>query len=287
MTHGQTLQRFPIYAMARFYCFSCGFSVVPLWHGSKARVFAGNHSQEWFPCDQHLRKWFCTPTRRGIAIVPGEISDNLSIIDFDVPGSYEAWYAAIRFAAPRVLSARGVHVYVRVREMVKNGKGVFAGHEFGDIIAHGNITAPPSVHPSGHVYRWDGDPRCIPTINALSDIGVERRTPHQAQQLPVIPTSPARLTSISQIKNPIAYVAAALSRETDQIRRTPQGRRNYQLYRSALKLAKYTEMVSDVDIVQALAQAASDAGMTDADDGILCTIHSGLRNGSVMRATSC
>jgi len=275
----ELLVRCPVYRAARFYCFSCGFSVVPLRPRSKKRLFDGNHFQTWFPRDDHLRKWFTGKTPYGIAIVPGEVSGNLVIIDFDAPGSYDAWYQATQFDAPCVRSARGVHVYVRVKEMLKNGKGRFQGRVFGDVIAHGNITAPPSVHPSGVVYRWQGDPRRVPQIRRLEDVGVERISPTGGRQL--AKRRPVKTTSVNLhgVKHPKAYVNAAVTREYQKIVSTPDGQRNHQLYESALKLAKYTEIISEHQLIQDLQRAALAAGMTEADDGILPTIRSGLRHG--------
>lgn len=81
------------------------------------------------------------------------------------------------------------------------------------------------------------------------------------------------------VKHPKAYVTAAVTREYQKIVSTPGGRRNHQLYESALKLAKYTEIITEQELIQELQRAALSAGMTEAEDGILPTIRSGLRHG--------
>jgi hypothetical protein len=280
MSYLELRHRFPVYAYARWYCFACGFSVVPLMPQSKARAFKGNHFQEWLPCDEHLRKWFCTSKPYGIAIVPGEVSGNLVIVDFDELPIYQTWLSLVAGAGelPAVRSSRGVHVYVRVKTMLKNGDAAFEGQVFGQVIGHGNITAPPSVHPSGATYKWLGDPRRIPTIANIADLGIERQTPNQDQRVDrPVQKVPLRGLKTGSIRNPQAYVSAAIRQEVDKVRQTKKGARNRELFYAARKLAKYRSVVSEDLIIRELQSAAAAAGMTETDDSITPTIHSGFR----------
>lgn len=171
------LQTYPTYALARWYVNACGFSVLPLKPRSKQRLFAGTTFQTWMPREDQLHKWFCTKQPYGLAIVPGEVSGNLVILDFDDLMVYQVWISLMPGAAelPCVRSARGVHVYIRLQALPQGGKGMFEGLVFGDIVTRGTITAPPSIHPSGHQYTWAaGDPRCVPLFSCLAVLGVER-----------------------------------------------------------------------------------------------------------------
>ena len=285
-TYYARLQQYPTYRAARFYCFQCGFSVVPLHHQSKARLFKGTHFQEWYPCDQHLQKWWCNRHDYGLAIVPGEISNNLVILDFDAPGSFDAWHQATGLETPRVRTRRGVHVYVRLSEMVQNGKGSFQGRIFGDVIAHGNITAPPSRHPSGHQYAWEGDPRTVPLFPCLASLSVTRIAPDggTAQPRKAMPKARRGGTQIygietGTITNKLAYARAALTGERRKVANAPEGQRNQALYRAALTLAKFVNILSENTIMQELHNGAIAAGMTEHRDSITPTIRSGLRTG--------
>jgi hypothetical protein len=74
------------------------------------------------------------------------------------------------------------------------------------------------------------------------------------------------------------YVQAALAAETEAVRLAPEGTRNDQLNRSAVKLGRLVPHLVDRDTVRAaLTAAARDAGLTARETGR--TISSGLRAG--------
>lgn len=270
------------YQMARWYCFSCGFSVIPLKPRSKQRLLAGTTFQTWYPRDDHLKKWFCTPQPYGIAIVPGEVSGNLVILDFDEFSVYQVWASLVPGAleCPIVQSARGVHVYVRLQTMPFSQSftdGMFEGLIFGQIIARGTITAPPSVHPSGHVYQWaGGDPRHVPVYDHLSSIGIERVEPERRPAEKPLHKRPVNAEGIASIE---AYVYAAIRGEQQHLLRltADSHNRNNQLFRSALKLSKYLDLAPARLIETELEHTARQIGL--APDEIGATIQRGLRYG--------
>jgi hypothetical protein len=83
----------------------------------------------------------------------------------------------------------------------------------------------------------------------------------------------------ADIRAPLAYAQAAVAGEVRKIHDAGNGQRNNQLYRSALKLAKYMDILSSSQLEEALIQAAQAAGMTEAEDGIRPTTRSGFRHG--------
>ncbi len=101
--------------------------------------------------------------------------NNLTVIDFD---SFDAWDAWEELAGDcellashsyRVLTARGVHVYLRTKEpMTSYSVGQI------DIKARwGYVLGEGSVHPTGAVYRGNGG--IIPTLpNVAGLFGLER-----------------------------------------------------------------------------------------------------------------
>lgn len=151
-----------------------GYSVIPITYRSKRpafdalRITRSMEGQEisWSvfkgrqATDRELRMWFTGP-KRNIGIVTG--FTGLVVIDFDTLSFYEAWCEwaagvggkALECAnhSFKVISNRGVHVYVTCDEAVES----FAIEHAVDIKARwGYVLAPPSVHPSGHEYVGGG-----------------------------------------------------------------------------------------------------------------------------------
>ena len=273
------------YRLARVYVYHCGFSVVPQWRKagdvklSKQLLFSGMQFQQRIPSSEELRKWFTTPTSRNLAIIPGEISDNLVILDFDEMDVFRLWLSLVPDVCdlPMVQTSRGMHVYFRLTQMIRNGQGFFEGYHFGQIIAHGNITAPPSVHGSGHVYCWHGDPLRVPYLTSLDDIGIERRNIRGIRPARPLPQPTGSVRVPWKIAHPQAYVQAAIAGECQKIVSEEEGKRNHRLYESAMKLAKYTGIGEQQTIMQALYDAALMAGLNHQE--IRTTIRSGLRQG--------
>jgi hypothetical protein len=264
------------YQHARLYMHHCGFSVAPMWFRQKSMLFNATAFAQRPPTPEHLRQWF-TGQARNIAVIPGAISDNLVIVDFDDFGAWQVFHALTGFAGPVVRTARGVHVYARCAEMpARNGQGFFEDLHVGQIIVNGNITAPPSVHPSGWVYQWHGSPQRVPYLRSLADIGIERRdvaTAVTAAPRP-LPRPACRGAWAAGIRDPRAYALAALRRECDQILNALAGHRNNQLYRAALKVAKYADVIPTEQLAEHLARAATRAGLDQAE--IRGTIRSGF-----------
>jgi hypothetical protein len=114
------------------------------------------HSQR--PTPEMLKQWFGggpidgTPVT-GLGVICGPVSGGLYCRDFDKPGAYETWRDGHRSVAsilPTVQTSRGHHVYARWDQPTKNedfGNGELRMRNLFTVL-------PPSVHPSGHVYRW-------------------------------------------------------------------------------------------------------------------------------------
>lgn len=163
-----------------------GFSVIPLHWRSKRPAFDALKASDCTDADgrpvwemfkerqaseQELRTWFSGP-RRNIGVVTGW--NGLVVIDFDNSDIYQTWYlwakiageytASIADSTYRVTSARGMHVYLLVEEPVTS-------YRIGEIDVKarwGYVLVPPSVHPSGYVYRSHNT--TIMQVKQLSDI---------------------------------------------------------------------------------------------------------------------
>lgn len=274
-----------MYRCAKLYVEHCGFSVVPQWHRQKSLLFDGTEFQRRPPTLEHLKKWF-GGAPRNLAIVPGAISDNLAILDFDEFGAWQVFHALTGYDGPVVRTGRGVHVYVRVKDLPeRNGQGFFEDLHFGQIIVRGSITAPPSVHPSGAVYQWHGSPQRIPYLRALSDIGADRRDVSEPTERRAKPLPQPGQNLAHGIQRPDAYVSAAINGECQKILSAAPGVRNHTLFTAALKLAKYTAMLPVGTIAAYLESAAEQAGLPakECADTIRKGLATGLPHG-VLRA---
>lgn len=163
-----------------------GFSIIPIGYRSKRPDFralretgyvdaAGKPVWEPLkdqpPSIEATRQWFSRPCNLGV--VTGY--RNLVVVDFDVREAYNAWLswanteggavAEIGASTYRVVSARGMHIYLITEEPVESWSfpGVL------DVKGKwGYVLAPPSVHPSGHEYAGFG--ATIMRVRRLSDV---------------------------------------------------------------------------------------------------------------------
>ncbi len=143
-----------------------------------------------------------------IAVVGGQVSGGLCILDFDVPRFYEAWKKAVGEMAKGLPTQRtgggGYQVFYRCPNACGNEKLAWAPddtEESGRTIAietrgeGGYAVVPPSLHPSGNYYEIiSGNLTNVPTITqdradalikAARDLD---EMPHTAQQLKKIAT---------------------------------------------------------------------------------------------------
>lgn len=107
---------------------------------------------------EQIEAWWgaCPQANIGISTGPS----GLIVIDLDGDEGEAAWrdvLGAIGKVTPtaRVKTARGQHIYYKCPSGLvvpsSSGKGIDVRAETGYVLA------PPSVHPSGHVYEWIGD----------------------------------------------------------------------------------------------------------------------------------
>jgi hypothetical protein len=149
-----------------------GIAVIPLWWRQKTpRIGGWREYQDRLPRTDELKKWFAH-RRSNIAIVTGW--QNLAVIDFDDAAKFEEWQrwatageaALVKKETRRVLTAKGVHLYVTTARQTTNAQ--FTG---GDIRATGGyVVAPPSVHPLGAQYIFDNAAAPIVTVSNVEAI---------------------------------------------------------------------------------------------------------------------
>lgn len=159
-----------------------GISIIPIRPGTKKARSGWARFQSQRPSESQVRRWFGGDDQSGIAAVMGDVSGGLGARDFDNMPAYEAWssaHPALARELPTVETSRGRHVYfvaakgsleaVRTR-FRKPGTGAIT---FGDGELRADrgcyVLLPPSLHPSGYIYRWLIPLRNeIPVVDLLS-----------------------------------------------------------------------------------------------------------------------
>ena len=142
----QALRRFALHYARN------GWSVLPLWPRAKnplTRHGVKDASQDQELIDCWWRRW-------PLANIGLVIPRGLLVVDVDSSEALHRLKAQDRIL-PTTTSAstgRGRHFWYSAQEAeVSNGVGVVAGIDIR--AAGGYVIAPPSIHPTGSVYRWD------------------------------------------------------------------------------------------------------------------------------------
>jgi len=136
---------------------SLGLSVIPVARANKTPLVKWSEYQKRLPTTEEVCSWWRRFPDACVGIVTGRVS-KIVVVDFD---SEEA----IKFAqekgilnTPLVKTARGIHAYYLYPEGKTVNNSVKILDMKIDIRADGGyVVAPPSVHPSGHIYRWVKD----------------------------------------------------------------------------------------------------------------------------------
>jgi hypothetical protein len=102
-----------------------GFSVVPVKaDGSKGAAVSWAQYQGTKPSEGQVREWFSGSDKYGIAIICGEVSGGLEVIDFDQPNFFGPWAEIVEFSFPGLVDTLpviqtpkgfGRHVYFKSR----------------------------------------------------------------------------------------------------------------------------------------------------------------------------
>lgn len=205
----------------------------------------------------------------------GTATGKIVVIDIDLPSAFGSVDGLPEL--PRTLASLtgggGVHLFYRSNRQLRNHASRLPGIEFDlpgvDLRGNGGyVVVPPSAHISGNRYEWLDE---SVEITQAPDWLQDRRRPHPVGAgAPVVPATEST-----------AYGLAALRPEIDILLRTPVGRRNDQLNRSAFALG---QLVASGDLAEAharsaLATAGDGMGLSAAEVGK--TVESGLGAGQM------
>lgn len=249
--------------------------------------------------DSQIRAWFKNK-KLNIGLVLGSVSFGLFVLDFDHDArrSIVEWKEAIGdklfYELPIVQTSQGFQVYLRYKDvrstiLARNEKGLILVEIKG---AGGLTTAPPSVHPSGWVYKWvQHDPTQIPFLNtyeyylllgaaaALNRYETARLKPITIRDdIESDPQNPDLF--LRRIKG---YAQGVLKNLVSDLANQLPGGRNMKLYKAAFVAGRYigAGYLKEIQVVTLLEEACT-ANSLIQDDGIHAfrvTLNSGLRNG--------
>ena len=196
-----------------------GITPIPLCPNSKRPIIPWRKMRAHKPPATIVRQWFDTWPDANLGVLCGAA---LTVLDFDRPAEYWKWLrSAMSGPLPRtsytVQTARGYHVYLHILDAPDRTLSMGGG----EVKGSGYVVAPPSIHPTGVVYRpINLEP--VVTIGHLSEIGIEP----EAVIAPPVPQNGDRKRGkpglIADIKHDIP-IASLLARHTNLFPSSPDG----------------------------------------------------------------
>lgn len=107
------------------------------------------------PLPEELELWF-GQEERNIAVICGQVSDGLTVIDCDDHATYQALLYAYRDLRDTltVRTGKGYHLYCYSPGELRTVSFVANGLKHHVKAEGGYVVAPPSLHRSGNAYAW-------------------------------------------------------------------------------------------------------------------------------------
>ena len=156
-----------------------------------------------------------------------------------------------------VETARGQHIYFR------HPGGTIGNRKLNGVLDvradRGYVLLPPSVHPTGVLYRAHGK---LHEIRDLPPAVVDLLTSDKPASPPATPTTPPIEAGTPRRR---AYVVSAIEAECMELANTREGSRNHRLNKAAFSLARFaaTGEADPERLADALRFAAQHAGLGD------------------------
>lgn len=255
---------------------AAGWSVFPCQSGGKRPLTS--HGQDDATTDEAriIGWWQATPDANiGIATGPSR----LVVLDIDGPQGWAAFAAypqdpAVEgFTIPPTrtcVTGNGAHLYYHVPpgERARANTTGMDGWAGLDVRGNGYVIAPPSIHPSGHVYAW------APGHHALEP------TPAPGFLLATPPATRVDTVAFHEYADgDTRYAMGAVQRATHAVTSAGEGGRNHALNTAAFGLGQLVAggELTEATATTALTNAARDAGLPQREADR--TIQSGLRAG--------
>jgi len=242
-------------------------------------IRGGFHSATTNP--ETVRRYWRVPDRN-IGIPTGIVS-GVWVLDVDGPEGAESLCAleAIHGHLPKtwtVTTARGWHFWFHCPGPIPSSAArIAAGLDVRADLAY--AIAPPSVHPSGHVYTWVIPPDSDPTDAPAWLLELARRRPAPAISEQALATIRPR----NGAGKPGRYGRAALEAEIAALADAAPGGRNHALNRASFRLGQLVAggELDRRDVTERLIEASHRNGLAH-DDGmssVTQTLQSGFSAG--------
>ncbi len=243
-----------------------GWYLVPQGQDKKPLIkgWTTNASKDEF----QIRQWSRKYPDANIAVVTGQKSGVVAI-DLDDDDAIKRWedvrvVCGMGREPPTVITRRGKHVYYNSPGLLRSQAPCRLGKDIDIRGENALATLPPSVHESGHVYRWAEDP---PNLSALPLMTpallrmLNGRDPYKDRKLQL-----AHTVHMDDILN--------------ELRRASAGGRNKALLNAAIKAGRLVRdrQVSELEAYQRLQPEGLALGLVRAE--VMATIRSGLRYGT-------
>jgi hypothetical protein len=256
-----------------------GFSIIPC-EGKRAAV-------PWSPYQKRttrfadVHRWFSAGLLKNVAVICGDVSRNLVVVDLDGDDAVLALGAQFpdlfNTYTVRSGSGHGAHLYFRVEVLPRSTRGSFS---FGNIELRANgcyVVAPPSIHPDSHLPYVVSNRQPIRRLSTLNDLAQWIEQLNRERHGPVTHTPAPALTE----SRATAWALAALRAESIAVEHAPAGARNATLNRAAFKLGQIVAggQLSRAKVEQELIAAAAALIRDDGEKQVENTIRSGLEAG--------
>ena len=244
-----------------------GWLIFPCIPNDKPPAFKGGFYSATTNPATIARWWNAKPYNIGIRT--GACS-HLWVVDIDPGGWLDGLPLTLEAA-----TGRGRHLYFATGLDLPNTAGRI-GPGIDTRGGGGYVIAPPSVHPSGAIYRWSIESEPATPPGWLIERARKQRNSERATTAAGLATQPGALAG--------AYGQAALNAEIGAVVLAPKGTRNNALNKAAFSLGQLVaggELAAD-EVGAALWRACEVNGLL-ADDGprqVDATIRSGLKAGA-------
>jgi putative DNA primase/helicase len=259
---------------------SRGWHVFPLAPHSKVPLKGSNGFRDATTNPATLRRWFGQRFPYNVAVRTGLIS-GLLMLDADGQEGVENLerLQAEHGRLPATLmsqSSRGPHLWFTLAVPVPGSDSKLAPKI--DVRADGGYAvAPPSIHPSGAIYRWLNKLSPAPAPDWLIALGCFKPQP------PAFIITPRPRNNLIVSASSAAYGKAALEREIERLVHASSGMRNAELNRASFRLGQLiagSEL--NAETVQQRLIAAAEANGLLPENGlraVQATIQSGATAG--------
>ena len=226
-----------------------------------------------------IDQWHYTGLLENVGLILGRVSGNLVVVDCDGLDAVAAFTERFPHLADTYSvmtgSRKGMHFYYYAKCCPPTTR--VTGLDIGNIELRADgcyVVAPPSTHASGYRYSVSNASRILHVFD-LHEVVTWIKAFMREKHGGVLPPAAGKVGYST------AYGRAALAGESAAVRMAPEGSRNNQLYRSALKLGSLIAdgRIDRGSVENDLLEAAAALAGTEGEASVWRTIASGIDRG--------